>query len=654
MALAAATRALASSTTPPDAIIIGSTTGGMILTEELLRNNNADPAAYRWHATGTIADYVAATTGCAGPVITVSTACSSGTAVIKLALELIKSGRAASVLAGGVDSLCRLTYYGFNALQLIDPLGARPFDRDRRGMSVAEGAAMLLLRRCDSAPPGALARVLGAGLSCDAHHPAAPHPDGDGAFAAMSAALREAGLAPADISYINLHGTGTRENDQAEARAVARLFGGALPALSSIKGATGHSLAAAGAIEAAVACACIGRGFVPGNVGLSVSDPEIPLAVTRDNCSREVRTVLSNSFGFGGNNAAVVLAAPGFGGRGIDARPARAFSVAGMSCITGAGDLNGSLAALGAGGSLAGLCFLDELSARLPQRSVRRLKRLPRIVLSLAVAAAESSGADAAPSSVSFGTGWGALSETNDFLMKLFETNEEFSSPTDFVGSVHNAPAGQAAILLKSTGPNMTVTGGDCSFEQALVTADLIAGDDDGVLVMGADEYHDGLSGLFDASVALEGVKTDGGGALLLRPGSQGQGPLVRAPFYCGIARDDSLDPMIGSLGGPDRIRKGFGAVFAGMPRAHGEQCRAQLQAFIQKTGFAGPVIDYRAFLGEYATVSSVAAVLACHFVHAGSLPRLAGADALDLEGRGVLLLSLGAGLAAVEIIGRE
>ena len=131
-------------------------------------------------------------TGVRGPALTVSTACSSGAAALKIALEMLRSGRAKRVLAGGADSLCRLTYYGFNALQLIDPAGARPLDADRRGMSVGEGAAMLLLTV--DKPDQAVAEILGAGLSCDAYHPAAPHPGGQGALAAMQAALSDAGI----------------------------------------------------------------------------------------------------------------------------------------------------------------------------------------------------------------------------------------------------------------------------------------------------------------------------------------------------------------------------------------------------------------------------------------------------------------------------
>ena len=241
---------MAGSKEPPDAVVLGVTTGGMLTTENLLKKKVRDPELYRRHAAGSVAEDIARRHRCSGPALTVSTACSSGAAALKIALEMLRSGRVKRVLAGGADSLCRLTYYGFNALQLLDPKGAHPLDADRRGMSVGEGAAMMLL--AVDKPDQAVAEVLGAGLSCDAYHPAAPHPEGKGALAAMRAALSDAGISISDIDYINLHGTGTLDNDISEAAAIRTLFVGKKPLLSSVKGACGHCLAAAGAIEAVV------------------------------------------------------------------------------------------------------------------------------------------------------------------------------------------------------------------------------------------------------------------------------------------------------------------------------------------------------------------------------------------------------------------
>ena len=274
---------------PPDAIILGCTTGGILTTEQLLRDNVTDQEAFRHHGLLSVASDLAAIYGCPGPALMVSTACSSSAVAITLAMNLLRTGKMRRVLAGGVDSLSRLTYFGFHSLQLVDVKGCKPMDADRHGISVAEGAAMLLLT--SSRPKSPLAVLLGAGLSCDAHHPTAPHPEGAGALRAMQNALADAGLQPSDIDYINLHGTGTPDNDLSESKAIRTLFPSP-PPLSSIKGATGHSLAAAGAIGAVTAVLAASRGFIPGNVGCHHPDPALGLTPQADHrrpsCARRV------------------------------------------------------------------------------------------------------------------------------------------------------------------------------------------------------------------------------------------------------------------------------------------------------------------------------------------------------------------------------
>ena len=305
LARRAADEAMVNSENAPDAVVMGVTTGGMLTTEDLLKKKVRDPGAYRLHATGSVAVDIARRFRCKGPALTVSTACSSGAAAIKIALEMLRSGNFKRVLAGGADSLCRLTYYGFNALQLVDPEGARPFDENRRGMSVAEGAAALLLVANDRA--NAVAEICGAGISCDGYHPAKPHPEGLGALAAMQAALDDAGLATDQIDYISLHGTGTPDNDISEARAIDALFDLNKPLHSSVKGAFGHTLAAAGALEAVVAAIGIADSLVPANVGCRHPDPELKLDPVRQPLRKPIETVLSNSFGFGGTNATLAF-----------------------------------------------------------------------------------------------------------------------------------------------------------------------------------------------------------------------------------------------------------------------------------------------------------------------------------------------------------
>ena len=654
LARMAADQAMANCREAPDAVVVGTTTGGMRTTEDLLKEGIDDPAAYRWHAAGSVAEDIADRVGCKGAGLTVSTACSSGAVALKMAFEMLKTGKARRVLAGGVDSLCRLTYYGFNALKLVDPLGARPFDKGRCGMSVGEGAAMLMLAADE--PRNAVAEILGAGLSCDAYHPTAPHPEGLGAYEAMASAIEDAGLDPADVDYINLHGTGTPANDLAEASAVRRLFGDCPPPLSSLKGAAGHPLAAAGALAAVTAAVCIGAHLIPANTGAYHPDPELWLTPEIRPRQADLETVLVNSFGFGGNNAAVVVSAPAVERQRAGADGPRPMLVTAVACMTGAGPTDRTLTRLRAGESCKGILSLDDISAILPAHRVRRLKRLPRMVMALAEDARIRSGAKDPPASIFFGTGWGALSETHAFLKGLYETGERFPSPTDFIGSVHNAPAGQVAMMYGTTGANVTTTGGDTSFEQALIAAGYLGrGKDRTTLVVGADEYHEPLSALFDPSVRADNIPSAGGAALLLNPESTAAGVTVFPAFFARSGKDaDVATTLVNSLGGPERIRACFGALLAGIPAAQRQTGTAQLEAFQACCGMTVPVIDYRKFIGEFASASAVAVFMAVTFTQAGAIPApLCNGRFNGLADKGTLVLGLGNHVTAVEVLRR-
>jgi 3-oxoacyl-[acyl-carrier-protein] synthase-1 len=240
-----------------------------------------------------------------GPSFVVSTACSSSAKVFGNAARLIAAGLVDAALVGGVDSLCLTTLYGFNSLELLSPEICRPWDAHRRGLSIGEGAAFALLERESAAPQGWL---LGVGESNDGYHMSTPHPEGAGAIAAMRAALADAALAPQDIGYVNLHGTATPSNDAAEDRAVGAVFGTAVPC-SSTKGATGHTLGAAGGVEAAISLLALRHRLLPAGLNIRDPDPALHLDYLRENREQPLRAALSNSFGFGGTNASLVLAA---------------------------------------------------------------------------------------------------------------------------------------------------------------------------------------------------------------------------------------------------------------------------------------------------------------------------------------------------------
>ncbi|MDU9047221.1 MAG: beta-ketoacyl synthase N-terminal-like domain-containing protein [Candidatus Electrothrix sp. Rat3] len=653
----------------PDAVILGTTTGGILFTEELLyqqvkEEQVKDKSRFRYHGLHTVANCIAAACHCIGPALTVSTACASGAVALALALRMLRSGQAETVLAGGVDSLCRLTYFGFHSLQLVDRKGCKPLDQNRQGMAVAEGAAMLLLSTAK--PKHCRARLLGAGLSCDAYHPAAPHPEGKGAFAAMEAALADAGLTPDDIDYINLHGTGTPDNDLAESKAVRRLFS-TVPPLSSIKGASGHSLAAAGAIEAVVSTLCVAQGLRPANTGLQQVDPALGLTPLIKPTVQPTKAVLSNSFGFGGNNASLVIGAPELPEKKHkdQEQPEEMLAVHSCSCLTGAGDLAATLEYLQNGGSAAGCAEQEIIAKNLPPRLIRRLKRLPRITLSLALEAVHAvqskKGTESEkPAAIFMGTGWGALSDTYDFLTRLRESQEQFPSPTDFVGSVHNSPASQAAILFEATGPNITTSGGDYSFEQALLAAQLQLDDSMPALILGADEGHPEFSPLFDASIhqgASPADLADGGGALLVNRSMEGAICSVRLPFYQSSKGEDPVSALVKTLcpeGTKDLSR--YALVLVGIPAAMEKEGEEQLARFMKQASLTAPVLRYRKQIGEFASASATAAALAVSFMAAGCIPgTLTGTEDILLDDQkneqknSILVLGLGEYITVME-----
>ena len=301
------------------AVILGTSTSGIQATEHAYRRRDpasgALPADFHFAGTqsmGSVAEFVRHTLGLAGPAFVISTACSSSAKVFASAARLMQTGLCDAAVVGGVDSLCAMTLYGFNSLQLVSPEPCRPCDQERKGISIGEGAGFFLLENTLSQPSPACGRgaaalaLLGYGESSDAYHMSTPHPEGLGAALAMEQALAAAHLQPGEIDYINMHGTSSRSNDSAEDQGMQRVFGTATPC-SSTKGATGHTLGAAGAVEAAIACICLENGLIPGSSNTRTLDPELGSAIQLRTLARPLRRVMSNSFGFGGNNCSLIF-----------------------------------------------------------------------------------------------------------------------------------------------------------------------------------------------------------------------------------------------------------------------------------------------------------------------------------------------------------
>ena len=293
------------------AVVLGTSTSGMAEGEAALAARLCDgdwPAGfdYRQQEIGNIALFAAAALGLSGPAYTVATACASSAKVFASARRLIRAGLADAVVVGGADTLCRMTLNGFASLEALSSGLCNPFSRNRDGINIGEGAAAFLV----SAMPGPV-ELLGIGESSDAHHITAPDPDGRGASAAMAQALRQAGLGPEEIGYINLHGTGTPLNDAMEARAVTAIFPPSIP-VSSTKAMTGHMLGATGGVEAAFLWLALSghSRTLPPHIWDGEADPDLPtlnLVTPGVLVSMESRAMMSNSFGFGGSNASLIL-----------------------------------------------------------------------------------------------------------------------------------------------------------------------------------------------------------------------------------------------------------------------------------------------------------------------------------------------------------
>jgi len=297
---------------PRVALVLGTSTASMDQTERAYRDLDANghfsasQRSSRVHQMHSLGAFVQTVLGTTGPCLTISTACSSSAKVFASAARLIRAGLADAAIVGGVDTLCGSVLYGFNSLGLVSTQPCRPFDVERSGLSLGEAAGFAIVE--NAASSDAIAILAGYGESADAHHMSAPHPQGLGAELAMNDALARAGCTPAQVDYVNLHGTASAQNDVVEARLIARHFPQTTLA-GSTKGWTGHTLGAAGIVEAAVAMLAIERGLVPGTLNTRKLDPACGPQIRVENSERQVRVAMSNSFGFGGNNCCLVFAA---------------------------------------------------------------------------------------------------------------------------------------------------------------------------------------------------------------------------------------------------------------------------------------------------------------------------------------------------------
>jgi 3-oxoacyl-[acyl-carrier-protein] synthase II len=299
-------------------LVLGTTSGGMSMGEAYYRQAIHEPQRRRRQPTRVMqyqvqqqAHDLAHAFGFTGPVTIIANACASGANAVGHAWELLRSGQADRVLTGGYDALSQMVFAGFDSLQALSPTQCRPFDAKRDGLALGEGAALFALETLDRAQSrGAtiLGEVAGYGAVTDAHHLTQPHPEGDAALAAMRAACDSAQVTPDEVGYVNAHGTGTPQNDRTEALALRQVFGEGGVLISSTKSLVGHTMAAAGSVEAAATVLALQHGLLPPTANLERVDPDVPFDCLPGTARlADITAALSNSFGFGGQNVSLVF-----------------------------------------------------------------------------------------------------------------------------------------------------------------------------------------------------------------------------------------------------------------------------------------------------------------------------------------------------------
>jgi 3-oxoacyl-[acyl-carrier-protein] synthase II len=463
------------------ALAIGATTGGMFEAEDVLASmcDDAPIESMRRllsYPLSTSADHVASTVGPVVRRVTICSACSSGAVALVQGASWLLSGQADAVLAGGTDGLCRLTLTGFNALGATSLGACRPFDARRDGLTLGEGAAFLLLET-ESAARARGAHVLGFlsgwSVGAEAHHITHPEPTGATAARLIQSALGRAGLSACDIDYVNAHGTATLANDAMEARALSAALGSELQrvSVSSSKGQLGHTLGAAGALEAAITLLALDRGVLPPTGGLEQPDPELALThVMGRGQPRPLRAALSSSFGFGGTGAVLVFEHAATDSRREGALPEARLVVTAAVTIGRSGVVEAEHNSRYVQSADAALAPIDPLAALDAARS-RRFDRVSALV----TLGAERvlSAARLAPEGVGLvaGTAFGNVERSVAFLERAFERGPRFASPADFPHLVPSAPSGNASIYAGLSGPVVAVSDVSTSAEAALEVA---------------------------------------------------------------------------------------------------------------------------------------------------------------------------------------
>lgn len=439
--------------------ISGTTVGGMDYTERHyldMVEHDEHLALLRTHECGATSHAIAESIGLKEVhIMTPSTACSSAANAIIVGANLIKTGRADIVIAGGSEALSKFHYNGFNTLMILDSQQCRPFDETRAGLNLGEGAAYLVLEseksiRARGAQP--LFQVDGYGNACDAYHQTASSNNGEGAYLAMRAALEMAGLHPADISYVNAHGTGTPNNDISESRALRRVFADNMPAVSSTKSFTGHTTSASGSLEAVICLLALQHNFHPANLGWQhpMHEGIIPTQGATGQCMQHV---MCNSFGFGGNDSSLILSKVG---TRLHTGATPSLPTVYVKAINIHRPADGPV----------------DIMQFVPKMEARRMCKLLKSAIFTSLTTLKQAGIDS-PDGIVTATEYGMLENSEKFLTQMCSEGEDCLKPTLFMQSTHNTISGALGILLKCHGYNITFSDGPDSLRSAILDARL-------------------------------------------------------------------------------------------------------------------------------------------------------------------------------------
>jgi 3-oxoacyl-[acyl-carrier-protein] synthase-1 len=604
---------------------------------------------------------IAASLGISDYVTTVSTACSSSANAIIAGARMIHSGRIDRALVGGTDSLTRFALNGFNSLEILSPTGCKPFDANRDGVTLGEGAAYLVLESSETADPDTiLCELIGYANTSEAYHQTASSPDGEGAILSIRQALASAGLNPGDIDYINAHGTGTLVNDLSEGRAIETVFGNAIPPVSSTKAYTGHTLAAAGVIEAVISILAIRQSLLFPNTGFETPMLELSFAPRISLRKTEIRNVLSNSFGFGGNNASLIFSKTASDSKNRahhcklrEKKPetpviatttkayVNAFGLISPQPTTAEGDFLFNCLYDGSANCLR--CIEPDYKKLIHPVQLRRISR----ILKLGLGAAQiclNNGGDIRPDAIVVGTGLACVNELETFLQSVLNENEQSLSPIPFINSSHNTVAAQISRMLKTQSYNNTYCHRGSSFESALVDAlMLINGREAGhVLLGGIDEISEHYLTLL-AGIGETVMTGEGAGFFLLgktsNPRTYACITAAKTFYYpksaplpeqeiCAFLDENRLSPdsidtlVLGLNGNPDDDR---------------------IYRHWAKNVFpsASQLVSYKYLCGEYMTAGSFALALTACAIREGRFPESCLLDkALSCKPERVLILN--------------